>query len=169
MDEIMNLLIAEDDPVTQCALEAMTAQLGYTVTSVGDGNTAWQTLRQLDAPTLALLDWNMPGLDGLEVIRNIRLEAPPRACYLILLTASQEKDGVVEALQAGANDFIRKPCDVRELQARLAVGARVLEGEAALSGFRTELAGAQARLAKIQTPSCDCATCPGRLLRGIRQ
>jgi two-component system, cell cycle response regulator len=153
IDEIMNLLIAEDDITTRCALEEMTTQLGYTVTSVGDGDKAWQALSQAAAPTLALLDWNMPGLDGLEVIRNIRLEEPHVACYLIVLTSSREKDVVVEALQAGANDFIRKPCDFRELQARLAVGSRALEAEAALSQCRTEL---KAMLLH------DCAICPGR-------
>jgi DNA-binding response OmpR family regulator len=164
----MNLLIAEDDFTTRSALEAMTARLGYTVTSVDDDDAARQALHQAAAPTLALLDWNMPGLDGLEVIRNVRLQEERKDYCLILLTASDEKDGVVEALQAGANDFIHKPCDLRELQARLAVGARALEAEAALSQCRAELEGALARITEPQAMLHDCATCPGLPARDAR-
>ena len=161
----MNIVIAEDDSTTRSALEAMAARLGYVVTSVGDGATAWETLCAAQSPTLALLDWNMPELDGLEVCRNLRLQPTHAPCYLILLTASRQKDGAVEALQAGANDFIHKPCDIRELQSRLAVGAKVLAGEVALSECRAELRAAQARIAGLQTMLDDCASCPGRAAR----
>jgi DNA-binding response OmpR family regulator len=165
----MNLLIADDDVTTRSTLEAMTARLGFAVTSVSDGDEAWRALRGAEAPMLALLDWNMPGLDGLEVIRNLRLETPRNASYLILLTASQEKDGVIEALQAGANDFIRKPCDMRELQARLTMGAQALQGQAALSECRAQLQEALTRIAGLQTLLHDCTACPGlRLCDGLR-
>jgi two-component system, cell cycle response regulator len=157
----MNLLIAEDDFTTRSALEAMTARLGYTVTCVDDGDKAWQALHQAAVPTLALLDRNMPGLDGLEIIRNVRFQEAAKPCYLVLLTASGEKDVAIEALNAGANDFIRKPCALRELQARLAVGARTLEAEAALSQCNAKLEGALARIAELQARLDNCARCPG--------
>lgn len=165
----MNLLIAEDDPTTQTALKAMAARLGYIVQGVGDGRTALQALSKAEAPTLALLDWNMPGMDGLEVCRNIRLVGAEThgPCYLIVLTANREKHGVVEALQAGANDFVRKPYDFEELQARMAIGAKVLELEAALVERGAKLQASQERIAALQTSVHDCAACPGRVLAGF--
>lgn len=163
----MNLLIAEDDPTTQTALKAMTARLGYTVQVAGDGRTAWRALTEAKAPTLVLLDWNMPGMDGLEVCRNIRLLGAHThgPCYLIVLTANGEKRGVVEALQAGANDFVRKPYDPAELQARMAIGAKVLELEAALVERCAKLHEAQKRIVELQSLVLDRAGGPGRVYR----
>ncbi len=123
----MKLLIAEDDLTTRTMLLAVTKKWGYEITAVDDGQKAWDILQQDDAPSLLLIDWEMPAMNGLELCRLIRhkiLDNPP---FIIILTARQETDDIVTGLQAGANDCIAKPFANAELHARLQVGQRMLE------------------------------------------
>ncbi len=121
------ILIAEDDPIARCILEATLRKHQYEVTSVTDGRTAWQLLSQPDAPRLAILDWMMPGMDGVEICRALRASSAQPYIYLLMLTAKGRKQDVIEGLEAGADDYLVKPFDHYELHARLTVGKRILE------------------------------------------
>jgi two-component system cell cycle response regulator len=122
----MRILIAEDDPVSRRLLEGTLTRLGHEVVAVGDGTAAVEQLMRADGPRLAILDWMMPGLDGLEVCRAVRTRVAPYV-YVILLTARDRHSDLVEALDAEADDFLTKPFDAVELRARLRSGVRVLE------------------------------------------
>ena len=162
----MKLLVAEDDLTTRTMLQAVLTRWGYEAETAADGHAAWAALNRPDAPRLALLDWTMPGLDGVEVCRRIRALAAVDPPYIILLTARTQKGDVVVGLQAGANDYIAKPYDTGELQARLAVGSRMVELQAALARRVTErdelIIQLKAALAEVKTLSGIlpiCARC----------
>ena len=123
----MKVLIAEDDATSRNILRAILTRWGYEVIVTSNGEEALEALRQHDAPKLAVLDWMMPGLDGVEVCRKVRTLESDDPPYLILLTARDDKADIVEGLSSGASDYIAKPYDVRELQARIEVGKRVIE------------------------------------------
>ncbi len=123
----MRILIAEDEPVSRLRLERMLGKWGYDVTAVSDGDQAWQKLTGDGAPRLAILDWEMPGRDGVSVCRELRrLENAPYV-YIILLTARTDLDDLVEALNEGADDYLRKPFEPYELEARLRAGKRIVQ------------------------------------------
>jgi two-component system, cell cycle response regulator len=123
----MRVLIAEDDRVSRSLLERVLLKWGYEVAVTCDGEEAWRALQQDDAPSLVVLDWMMPGLDGLEVCRRVRGLDVPNPPYLILLTARDRTSDIVAGLEAGANDYLGKPFDKDELRARLEVGRRFTE------------------------------------------
>jgi len=123
----VRILIADDDPVSRRILEALLVKWGYDVTTVKDGNEAWQLLKAADAPRLAILDWMMPGMDGLAVCRNVRGRDEESYTYIILLTALQRDEDIVAGLEAGADDYMTKPLKVSELQVRLRAGRRIVE------------------------------------------
>ena len=136
----MRILIAEDDFTSRNILTAILKKWCYDPLTTEDGNAAWEALQQPDAPKLVLLDWNMPGLEGLEVCRRLREADSPNPPYVILLTGRGEKGDIVQGLDAGANDYIAKPYDKEELQARLRVGKRMLELQCSLLEARDALA-----------------------------
>lgn len=123
----MKILIADDDPVSRRMLESLLKKWGYEVITTCDGNEAWQTLQEQDAPQLVILDWMMPNMDGIEVCRKIRGKNEERYKYVILLTAKNQKKDVVEGLSAGADDYLTKPFDPHELKVRLRAGRRIIE------------------------------------------
>jgi PAS domain S-box-containing protein len=136
----MRIMIAEDDPTSRTALAGVLAKSGYEVVVAAHGHAAWQALRQSGAPELAILDWMLPEMDGLEVVRRVRAQPSARPPYIIILTAKEGKADVVAGLGAGANDYLTKPFDVGELLARVEVGRRMValqdslrENEALLS------------------------------------
>jgi len=122
----MRILIAEDDPVSRRVLEATLLKWNHEVIVARDGDEALRVLEQPDAPPLAILDWMMPGKDGVEVCRRVRETLTATPPYLILLTAKTEKEDVVAGLEAGADDYLTKPFARVELRARIEVGARVV-------------------------------------------
>jgi len=135
----MRILIADDDVTSRIALTTVLKKNGHEVVETVDGAEAWAALQQPDAPSLAILDWMMPAMDGLEVIRRVRSLHSDCSPYLILLTAKGEKSDVVAGLAAGANDHLTKPFDTGELLARIKVGQRLLVMQEALATKMVEL------------------------------
>lgn len=108
----MNILIAEDDPASRRLLEATLVKWEYDVVTCSDGDEVWQAFQQKDAPQIAILDWMMPGLDGIEVCRKVRQMPEPRLVYILLLTAKGRREDILEGLGAGADDYLVKPSSV---------------------------------------------------------
>ena len=133
------VLIAEDDPIFRRILENWLQKWNYRVTSLENGLDAWSVLQQNDAPQMAILDWMMPGLDGIELCRRIRSHHTGSYKYVLLLTAKGSKEDVVAGLEAGADDYLTKPFDVNELHARVRAGQRILELQGTLLRVQTEL------------------------------
>jgi two-component system cell cycle response regulator len=136
----MRILIAEDDLTSRNMLAAVLRKAGHEVMETVDGAETWKELQRPDAPRLVILDWMMPGMDGLEVIRQVRAVKTDRPPYLIMLTARGEKADIIAGLDAGANDYLAKPFDVGELRARVEVGRRMVEMQDALCKARDALA-----------------------------
>ena len=135
----MKILIAEDDMATRRKLEVCLLDWNYEVVTAGDGEEAWRALQGEDAPRLAILDWMMPGKDGLKVCEEVRNAKAEPYVYIILLTARDRKEDVVQGLEAGADDYLTKPYDVHELKARLRTGRRILALQEALLSARDAL------------------------------
>ena len=146
----MRVLIAEDDSVSRRLLEATLAKWGYEVIVTTDGLEALEVLRQPEAPSLAILDWMMPGMDGAEVCLRAREMVADRLLYIILLTAKGRKEDVVEGLTAGADDYVVKPFDRAELKARINAGERILRLQAELAARVKELELALANVKLLQ-------------------
>jgi DNA-binding response OmpR family regulator len=123
----VRILIAEDDPTTLRLLETAVKDWGYEVMAVRDGNAAWDVLRSADSPPLALLDWMMPALSGIELCRKVRQESDAPFVYLVLLTGKAEKQDIVQGMESGADDYLSKPFDRQELKVRLRAGQRIVE------------------------------------------
>lgn len=122
----MRILIADDDPVSRRILNQQLASWDFEVEQVDRGDAALDALSDPEGPRLAIIDWMMPGLDGVEVCRQLRAKDALPFSYLILLTARDSKQAVVEALEAGADDYLTKPYDAAELRSRIRVGARTI-------------------------------------------
>lgn len=153
------VLLAEDDATTRLVTQRRLQAWGYEPVVVTDGETAWETLEGLQAPCIAVLDWMMPGLDGLEVCRRVRREQPSELRYLVLLTTRASKDDVVEGLEAGADDYVAKPFHAAELRARLNNGARLLELQSSLSQRIAELERATRHVRQLQSLLPICSYC----------
>jgi two-component system, cell cycle response regulator len=123
----MKILIAEDDPVFRQLLKHMLSMWGYDVVEARDGNEAFEALQAEDAPRLAILDWMMPGMEGIEVCRKVREELQEPYTYIILLTANQQDEYLVTGMEAGADDYISKPLKLNELKVRLRAGRRIID------------------------------------------
>lgn len=155
----MKILIAEDDPVSRCYLESTLRKWGYEVVAASNGQEAWQILEGRDNPGLAILDWIMPEMDGLEVCRRVRESPAHETAYLIVLTARGGHEEKVRGLESGADDFVAKPFDVEELRARVQVGARVATLQARLSHRVRQLEEAMANVKQLQGLLPICAYC----------
>jgi len=126
----MKILIAEDNAFSRTLLKKTLVKAGYDVVVAENGDAAWEVLQQDDPPKLALIDWMMPGLSGVELCRKIRDIDSSIPIYVILLTAKTDKEDVLEGFASGADDFIKKPFDSGELLARIQVGRRLVEQQA---------------------------------------
>ena len=129
----MQILIAEDDATNRLVLESTLKRWEYEVVTTVDGAEAWEVLQQDNPPQLAILDWMMPNMDGIDVCRRVRAQENLRHLYIIMLTARDTTDDIAAALNAGADDYVAKPFERKELQARIQVGRRVLELQATLA------------------------------------
>jgi len=140
-------------------LEAFLVRWGYQVIVTRDGREAWRVLENSDPPKLAILDWMMPGMDGVEICRKVR-EAPRHSpTYLILLTARGNNEEVVRGLGAGADDYVTKPFNHDELHARVLVGVRVVELQTSLAERVGELERALASVKQLQGLLPICCYC----------
>lgn len=156
----MQVLVADDQPVTLSALTKLLNHRGYQPVSVRDGTAAWEVLQRNDAPSLALLDCNMPGLSGMELCRSARKAFPDRPLHIILISASsQAVDDRVAGLSAGADDYLNSPFATAELLARLHVGERLIKLQLELRKKVSELEKALGQVRQLQglLPICmDC-------------
>ena len=123
----MKILIAEDDLTSRAVMVGILEKKGHDVVPTINGAEAWELLQQPDAPPLLILDWMMPEMDGLEVVRRVRALQTDRPPYIIMVTAKGYKRDIVTALAAGANDYLTKPFDFGEFLARVEVGRRMIE------------------------------------------
>lgn len=130
-------MIAEDDPVSRELLSSLVQKWGLRGIITQDGREAMAALRAQEGTAIALLDWMMPGMDGLEVCRRVRESG--KTIYIILLTARGAKENIVEGLRAGADDYLVKPYDKEELLARVQVGLRILDLHNSLADRVAEL------------------------------
>ena len=135
----MKILIADDEPVSRRLIERTLERYGYEVITAGDGAAAARELAKPDGPRLALIDWMMPELDGPEVCRQIRARQSSPYVYMLLLTSKELSEDIVAGLEAGADDYLTKPCEPAELQARLRTGQRILKLEDNLVEAREQM------------------------------
>jgi DNA-binding response OmpR family regulator len=147
------ILIAEDHLVSRQLLQKNLGNWGFEVISAADGEQAAEILDSPDAPPIAVLDWMMPKIDGVELCRRVRQHVDRPYIYLVLLTARSHKEEVAAGLEAGADDYVTKPFDADELRARLKVGQRVVELERTLAQ----------RVADLQQALADVHTLKGML------
>lgn len=122
-----SILVADDDHITRVMLVAALESWGYEPIVVEDGHAAVQSLVHPNAPQMAILDWSMPSMSGIEVCRQVRLNRPTPYTYIVLLTHRDAQTDRLKGLESGADDFITKPFDPRELQLRLRTGVRILQ------------------------------------------
>jgi phosphoserine phosphatase RsbU/P len=163
----MRVLVAEDDRVTGEILARTLERWGYEASVVRDGREAWEHLRGEVAPTLAILDWMMPHMDGPDICRRVRAELPLANMYLLLVTAREARGDIVAGLNAGADDYIVKPFDPEELRARVAVGIRVLTLQQKLAERVAELETALSNVKQLRGLLPICSYC--KRIRGDDQ
>ncbi|HLP09576.1 MAG TPA: response regulator transcription factor [Opitutaceae bacterium] len=155
----IRILIADDDPTSRAVLATVLRKNDHEVLEVADGAEAWAILQQRDPPRLAILDWMMPSVDGVEICRRVHARASDQPTYLILLTTRCAKGDLPEALHAGADDYVTKPFDPRELLARVGVGSRFVELEDRLAAKVCELQEALAQIKTLRGIVPICASC----------
>jgi phosphoserine phosphatase RsbU/P len=155
----MRILIAEDDLTSRKMLEIMLRKWNYETISTSKGDDAFAALKRPDHPSLAILDWMMPEMSGVEICRELRREESQNPAYVILLTALGDKDSIVAGLQSGADDYVTKPFDPQELNARIRVGERVIELRDRLAIQVQELESAMAHVKMLQGILPICSHC----------
>lgn len=155
----MKILIAEDDITSRRILEGVLSKWNYEVIATSDGLQAWEALQAKNPPPIAIIDWMMPGMDGLEFCRKLRQTQAITPTYVILLTSKSQQEDVVAGLEAGANDYIRKPFERQELRARIGVGERVIELQTALADRVKKLEEALVKIRTLQGLLPICSYC----------
>jgi len=155
----VKVLIADDEAVCRRILESTLAEGGFEVAIATDGLEAWRAFQNPNPPALAILDWMMPGMDGVELCRKIRQNPQTLPPYLIVLTARSDKEDVVSGLNAGADDYITKPFSRAELRARVQVGVRIVGLQTSLAARVAELEEALVRVKQLQGLLPICSYC----------
>jgi phosphoserine phosphatase RsbU/P len=155
----MRVLIADDDPVLRHALQSELRDWGYTPVIAENGTDALRTLQQPDPPLLAVVDWNMPGIDGIELCQHVRATPELTVMYLILLTGNQDQKDVLAGLASGADDYITKPFHWEELRARLRIGRRIAGLQQTLAARVDELQKALSNVKRLSGLLPICAYC----------
>jgi DNA-binding response OmpR family regulator len=155
----MRVLIADDDVVLRRAVRAHLERWGFEVVECVDGHEAWAALQQPDPPPLAIVDWNMPGRDGVALCQEIRARTPLAGIYVMLLTSNQERKDVIAGLESGADDYVTKPVHWDELHARLRIGVRLVGLQQALAARVAELQDALSNVRTLSGLLPICAYC----------
>jgi DNA-binding response OmpR family regulator len=155
----MRVLVAEDSPVTRRLLESALRKWDFLVTAVADGVQACDVLTSGDPPAIAVLDWMMPGLTGVEVCGKVRALTSATPPYILVLTSKERTEDIVTALGAGADDYVTKPFHLDELKARLEVGRRVVTLQRKLADRIAELEHALAHVTRLQGLLPICMYC----------
>ena len=155
----MKILIADDNDAMRRHISFALEEQGHEVLLTKDGEEAWTELQRASAPNMAILDWNMPVLDGPEICKRLREKEKDKPKYLILLTVRNRSEEIAAGLDAGANDYIVKPFDFEELRARISVGKRVIELQQSLSKRVVELQEALDHVKKLQGLLPICMHC----------
>jgi phosphoserine phosphatase RsbU/P len=155
----MRLLVADDDAMGRRLLQRTLERWGYEVLAVADGTEAWRVLEAADRPEIAILDWMMPGLTGIDVCRRARERSPEAGTYLIVLTSRDRTEDAVAALEAGADDHIAKPFAPEELRARVRVGERIVTLQRTLAQRVQALEDALQQVKRLQGLLPICAWC----------
>lgn len=155
----MKILIADDDRLMRRMLEVILAKSGHEVVAAASGSEAWQILSSPEAPSLAILDWMMPKMTGLEVCRKVRETGAAVPTYLIVLTSRGQTVDLVTAFEAGADDYITKPFEAEELRARVAVGVRMVTLQQQLADRILALEESLAHVQQLQGLIPICAWC----------
>lgn len=153
----MQILVADDDSIARRMLQRMLEEWGYTVSVCADGAVAWDLLQRAEAPPLVVLDWVMPRMDGLEVCRKLRAVASSCPTYILLVTSKDRQADIVAGLQAGADDYLAKPFNRDEFQARVQVGVRVIELQQRLAERVRELETALSQVNRLSGMLPICA------------
>jgi DNA-binding response OmpR family regulator len=155
----MRILIAEDNDVSRLLLKTMLEKWQYDVVVTHDGLEAWQVLQEEDAPRIAILDWMMPNMDGIEVCRKVRETDSGQQIYLLLLTAKGRKQDTIAGFEAGVDDYLTKPFDHEELQARIRAGERIVRLQTDLANRVRELEDALSKVQQLEGLLPICAYC----------
>jgi sigma-B regulation protein RsbU (phosphoserine phosphatase) len=155
----MRVLIADDDVVTSRRLRGLAESWGYEVVTASDGPSTLTALQDENAPRLVLLDWVMPGVDGVEVCQSIRRREDGQSTYIIMLTARSGHDDMVAGFAAGVDDFLVKPFDADELRSRLKAAARIVELQLRLAANVNELTTALASVKTLKGMLPICGYC----------
>jgi len=163
----MRALIADDDRIATEILSNALQRMDIVVDVAHDGGAAWDRLTAGDGPSLAIIDWMMPTVDGPELCRRIRRNTALAHMYVVLLTGRDDRKDVVAGLDAGADDYIVKPFDPDELRARVHVGIRVLTLQEKLADRVAELQDALTRVKRLQGLLPICSYC--KRIRGDDQ
>jgi phosphoserine phosphatase RsbU/P len=155
----MQILIAEDDFTSRSLLDAVLKKSGYDVIAVENGADALEALQKDNHPPIAILDWMMPQMDGVDVVRNLRKKEHSQPVYIIMLTTKHTKSDIINALQTGANDYLIKPFDIGELTARVNVAKRMVELQTSLAAKIKELESANEQIKTLSGIVPICASC----------
>ena len=153
----ISVLIAEDERIYRRVLEVSLSRIGYNVITTKNGQEALDVLRGDDSPQIAVLDWIMPEMDGIDVIKKVRAKDREEYVYMILLTTKSQQEEILEGLAAGADDYLLKPVSRKELNARIRVGLRVVNLEQRLKRRVNQLQAAleEVRQLKGMLPICS--------------
>jgi len=140
-------------------LAAVLRKAGHEIVEAADGSEAWRVLEDPQSPRLAILDWMMPEMDGIELVRKLREKQVERATYVVMLTARSDKADVISGLDAGADDYLAKPFELSELLARVRVGERMVSIQDRLAKQVQELTEAMDHIKTLQGIIPICAYC----------
>jgi len=155
----VKILIAEDEYTTRLMVQVCLENWGYSIESVEDGKKAWDIINQKNPPQIAVLDWEMPGISGIDLCRKIKSLDRSSPIHDILLTARDSKNDISQGFEAGADDYITKPFNDDELGARIRVAERIVTIQSSLNSSLEELREALDMVQSFEEPVAVCRKC----------